>query len=289
MCPTHSSPSHRWDGSLATGRRRRALRVSTCTSPLLRAGQTARCRDCGNLLEWYHRTDHRPVPLHPRELPTSAVPANCRWHISSGIAHPADDGTAWCRLTHHLLCPARDTPRPCTPLLAEVRRGLAMNTRRLLNAGTFTPPTAPADIHPTATCRPKRPVVQLLYVRYLAARPIEDIQCIAQTRRRGRCTNPLLTTDAPTGTWTLQPATASRGQLALPATTMAVYDISHLPYTEQIRWRSQHCAQHPTTHAPDIAVTEWEPFDPLIHHQHIHPRLPNLAPHSRAKAPSART
>ncbi|MGP3927225.1 DUF6083 domain-containing protein [Streptomyces sp. 8N616] len=277
MCPLPPSSSRRWDGSPTTVRNRRTLRVSTSTSPLLRSGQTAPCRDCGNIIEWYYRSDHRPVPLHPHEMPASAVAAACRWHISSGIAHPAGDGTNWCRLAHALLCPARDAPRQSTPYLTGVRRGLAVNTRRLTDAGTFTPRTdSPAEIPSPSVCRPQRPVVQLLYVRYLAGRPIEEIRCVAQTRRRRRCTNLLLTTGHPAGTWTLLPATASLGQLALPATTMAIYDISHLPYTEQLRWRAQHCVQHTATTAADIAVAEWEPFDPLIHHQHIHPRLPTL-------------
>ncbi|MDX3033512.1 hypothetical protein [Streptomyces scabiei] len=105
--------------------------------------------------------------------------------------------------------------------------------------------------------------MQLLYVRYLAARPVDEIQCIAQTRRRHRCTSTLLSPGAPAGTWTLVPATATSGQLALPAAVMAIYDLSATPYAEQLRWRSQRCPQHaaiPT--AADLAVADWEPFDP---------------------------
>jgi hypothetical protein len=56
---------------------------------------------------------------------------------------------------------------------------------------------------------------------------------------------------------------------------MAVYDLTHLPYAEQLRWRTQHCLGHAT--APDVAhvaLAEWEVFDPQLHHQHIHNRLP---------------
>ncbi|MEI5011699.1 hypothetical protein RB196_34510 [Streptomyces sp. PmtA] len=59
---------------------------------------------------------------------------------------------------------------------------------------------------------------------------------------------------------------------------MAIYGLSHLPYTEQLRWRTQRCPLHAATQgAPDLALTEWETFDPLIHHPHIHTRLPDTA------------
>ncbi|MFE6195792.1 hypothetical protein [Streptomyces sp. NPDC057838] len=117
--------------------------------------------------------------------------------------------------------------------------------------------------------------MQLLYVRYLAARPVDESQCVARTRRRHRCTSPLLTPDAPAGTWRLLPATATDGQLALPADVMAVYDLNCLPYAEQLRWRAQRCPQHATTPtAADLAVADFEPFDPIRHHAHIHTRLP---------------
>ncbi|MGI5453576.1 hypothetical protein ACQEWB_10460 [Streptomyces sp. CA-249302] len=58
---------------------------------------------------------------------------------------------------------------------------------------------------------------------------------------------------------------------------MAVYTLTHLPYADQLRWRAQRCPEHaaiPT--APDMTVAEWEPFDPLLHHEHIHTRLPAI-------------
>ncbi|WP_254389310.1 hypothetical protein [Streptomyces sp. AC550_RSS872] len=124
--------------------------------------------------------------------------------------------------------------------------------------------------------------MQLLYLRYLAAQPVDEIQCVAQTRRRHRCGNLLLTPDTPAGTWTLKPATRPCGQLALPAEVMAVYDLSGLPYGDQLRWRAQRCQQHgdvPT--AGDMAVAEWEVFDPLLHHEHIYNRLPTLVRRAR--------
>ncbi|WP_329377097.1 DUF6083 domain-containing protein [Streptomyces sp. NBC_01716] len=283
MHSTPASTRRRWDGTQPQAHRHhRRLRVaSTSSSRLLRAGQSGRCTACGNLIEWYDRTGHRPVALHPHELPTSVIPSTCRWHVSSGTAYPASDGTAWCRIPHPLLCPGREAPDPLTPDLAEFRRRLALRTRRMIDTGAFTPTTAqPAHSESQAEgCRPARPVVQILYGRYLADRPVEDIRCVAQTRTRRRCTLPVLAPGAPAGIWTLMPATAVRGQLALPGTGMAVYDLTRLPYAGQLRWRTQHCPAHAATPTgADLALADWKTFDPLLHHQHIHPRLPLTTP-----------
>ncbi|OIK04859.1 hypothetical protein BIV23_15250 [Streptomyces monashensis] len=243
---------------------------------LLRCAQRARCRECGNPVEWYHRGRDRPVPLHPQELPAAEMPAAYRWHVSSGLAHPAGDGSTWCRLTHAVVCPARDAPCDITPALTWLRRSLAVNTRRLTDAGVFVPPTdVDRRSRSNGTCRPARPVVQILYVRYLAARPLDEIQCVAQTRHRTRCSTKMLAPDSLQGIWILAPATAAKGQLALPTEVMALYDLSSLLYAEQLRWRTQRCPHHaavPTS--ADLALTDWEPFDPAVHHPYVHPRLP---------------
>ena len=269
-------------------------RRSLCVDPdspsrLLRCAQRDRCRECGNPVEWYQRFRDRPVRLHPRELPAAAVPADHRWHVSSGLAYPAGDGSAWCRLPHASVCPAREADALAVPELASLRRALAVNMRRLVDAGNFTPaaPTDPAARHPEAPCRPARPIVQVLFVRYLAARPLDEIQCVAQTRRRDRCTFRMLASDGPAGVWRLVPATATHGQLALPAEVMALYDLSSLPYGEQLRWRLQRCPQHAATPtAADLALTDWEPFDPLVHDAYVHRRLPT---HSRRPHPGSGT
>ncbi|MFJ9893485.1 DUF6083 domain-containing protein [Streptomyces sp. NPDC091280] len=277
MCSSPSPSARRWDGSRANAPQRRSLRIAPdSVSRLLRCGQTASCRECGNPVEWYLRGDDHPVRLHPRELPADRVPESSRWHVSRGIAHPAGDGSSWCRLAHDLLCPARPAP-PAAPQLSGLRRSLALRTRRLLDAGVLVPPAAPAAGPPPdeALCRPARPVVQLLFVCYLASRPLDEIQCVAQTLRRTRCTAGVLAPDALHGVWTLVPVTSRHGQLALPSDVMAVYSLSALPYREQLRWRAQRCAQHAaTTTAGDLAVADWDPFDPLRHHEHIHTRLP---------------
>ncbi|MFF5846143.1 DUF6083 domain-containing protein [Streptomyces massasporeus] len=277
MCSSPSPSARRWDGSRASGPQRRSLRIAPdSASRLLRCGQTSHCRACGNAVEWYLGGDDRPVQLHPHELPAILVPEPCRWHVSRGIAHPAGDGSSWCRLAHALLCPAHPAPS-AAPQLSELRRSLAVRTRRLLDAGVLAPSATPTAGPPPgeASCRPDRPVVQLLYVRYLASRPVDEIQCVAQTRHRIRCTAAVLSPSALHGVWTMVPVSAHCGQLALPSDVMAVYSLSALPYQEQLRWRAQRCEQHaaaPT--AGDLFVPDWEPFDPLRHHEHIRTRLP---------------
>ncbi|MER5432878.1 DUF6083 domain-containing protein [Streptomyces sp. NPDC002588] len=284
-----SSPfARRWDDSRASATPRRSLRIAPdSASRLLRCGQSAFCRACGNPVEWYLRGDDHRVGLHPHELPVAWVPEPCRWHVSCGIAHPTGDGSNWCRLAHTLLCPAHPAPM-AAPELSGLRRSLALRTRRLLDAGVLAPPATSSDDPPPdeVVCRPARPVVQLLYVRYLASRPVDEIQCVAQTRRRTRCTAEVLGPGALRGVWTLVPVSAHHGQLALPSDVMAVYSLSGLPYEEQLRWRAQRCDQHAAaTTAGDLAVADWEPFDPLRHHEHIRTRLPSRGRRSGGHAP----
>ncbi|WP_158791342.1 DUF6083 domain-containing protein [Streptomyces sp. NRRL WC-3549] len=145
MHPIHTPRSRHWDGSPHTQGRRRTLRVSA-DSPtrLLRTAQRAECRDCGNPIDFHPTLTRQTVPLHPTELPTAIVPAPHRWHVASGIAHHAGDGTPWCRITHPTLCPAHTTPQLLPPALDTLRRRLALRTRRLLDAGAFTPGEHPA-------------------------------------------------------------------------------------------------------------------------------------------------
>jgi len=77
------------------------------------------------------------------------------------------------------------------------------------------------------------------------------------------------------------PRTHRARRLALPAVDIAVYDLTHLSYREQLRWRTQYCLTHAAfTAAPDLALAEWEPFDSLLHHAFTATRLPvNLRPH----------
>ncbi|MGQ4334800.1 DUF6083 domain-containing protein [Streptomyces hayashii] len=274
MHPNTLSTGCPWDGSPRTAPARRPLRVAaTSPSRLLRAGQSGRCRHCGNRIDLYPRADGQPIALHPAELATAHVPAACHWHLSSGIAHPHSDGSAWCRIPHAVLCPQRTPVCRISPPLTSVRRQLAVRTRRLIDTGVFTTPTAaPTSAAPDG---PGRPVVRMLLGHYLADGPVEAIRCVAQTSHRHRCSRPVLTPDSPPGSWRLLPIGPQRGQLALPEQTTAVYDLSQLPHAEQRRWRMQRCPAHATTHgAADLALAGWQVVDLLLHAQHLRTGLP---------------
>ncbi|ANP52015.1 hypothetical protein J2Z21_008883 [Streptomyces griseochromogenes] len=284
MRPRPAHTGRHWDDSPRRIPPRRSLQIaSNSPSRLLRAGQTSRCRHCGTRIDWYPRHDDRPIALHPTEVATADVSQACRWHLSGGIAHPHDDGSGWCRIPHAALCP-QQTPHPRTssPRLTPLRRELALRSRRLIDTGAFTPQShTPATATPEDDDKqPARPVARILLVDYLGEGPIEEIHCVAQTRQRRRCTHPILDPARPTGHWTLLPTQPRHGQLTLPDTHMAVYDLSHLPYADQLRWRTQRCTNHAATPtAADLALAGWQPFDPLLHTVHIHTQLPPPQPH----------
>ncbi|MET8012946.1 DUF6083 domain-containing protein [Streptomyces sp. NPDC005271] len=254
---------------------------------LLRTAQQSRCAACGNRIEWYDRTaGHNPVPLHPDELPAAAVPPNQRWHIDTGIAHPSGDGSPWCRVRHRALCPAAPTQQGSS-MLDDLRRSLALASRRLQDTSRFRPSPPPRSDSPAHDVAPgeARPVGQCLCLRYLAPGPLEHIPCVAQTRARRRCPHPILDPDGLPGTWILAPLHPDHepGHLPLAELWLALYDLTHLPYSEQLRWRAQRCTAHATApDAADIARTTWEPFNPRTHHQHIRHHLPDL-PHPAPK------
>ncbi|MEU1259601.1 DUF6083 domain-containing protein [Streptomyces chartreusis] len=280
MCSTPTPAGRHWDGSPRITRRPRPLRVvGTSPSRLLRAGQSDRCRQCGNRTVLYQRADQRPIALHPTELATVQVPEPCRWHLTGGIAYPHGDGSPWCSIPHAVLCPRRTPLCRTGPYLEAIRRQLAVRTRRLTDTGAFTPAPDPTSSPADSGGNRTRPVVQMLLCRYLAEHPVEQLRCVAQTRHRSRCTHPLLAPTARAGTWRLLPTGAPCGQRTLPVALMAVYDLGHLPYSEQLRWRAQRCPKHAATlGTADLALTEWQPFDPLLHVPHTlsHPEPGHL-------------
>ncbi|WP_327169698.1 DUF6083 domain-containing protein [Streptomyces subrutilus] len=286
MCSTHAR-SGRLRNSSSPRHRHRALCVAMGSpSHLLRTARGGPCADCGNQVHWYLGVEHQPVCLHPHELPTAAVPEVHRWHIGAGIAYPAGDGSPWCRIAHRTLCPARDTPESLTQHLVRLRQHLALQTRRLLDDGAFTPPSrrTTAGFRPTPRCQPARPVVDLLGSRYLATQPIAEIRCVARTHRGTRSLNRVLALRRPRGTWRLTTLLLGRPPV-LPAVEIAVYDLGHLARVEQHRWRAQRCPTHALVpEAADMAPEDWEIFDPLLHHQHIATRLPMGQARHRGRA-----
>ncbi|MFI7296844.1 DUF6083 domain-containing protein [Streptomyces sp. NPDC050121] len=274
MYPKHTPAGRHWDGSPRPLHPRRRLQVAAHSpTRLLRHGPSRICRRCGHRLDLYPRPNQPPIALHPTELTVQSVPVTCRWHLSSGIAYPHDDGSDWCRIPHAALCPALTPSCQTSPHINALRRQLAVCTRRLIDTGRLTP--APGT-QPAATGHPARPVVNMLLGRYLAEGPLECIRCVAQIRHRQRCPHPVLHPDSPAGTWRLLPTGTVRRPIRLTDTLMAVYDLSFLPHTEQRRWRIQRCPAHAVlTAAADLAVTTWQIFDPLRHATHVHTRLPH--------------
>lgn len=280
----HSSFPRRWDGTRTGPRPHRLLRLAPDTrTRVLRAPQSKPCARCGNRVEWFHRDDGRPVPLHPHELPAEQVPEPLRWHVFNGIAHPLPDGTAWCRVPHAPLCPATQEP-PAARLgrLAGLRRNLAVVTRLRIEQGRFTPPGPDSASEPDT---PRRAVVLLLQLLYLAPAPVEGIRCVAQTRRRARCPHPVAASGQGAGVWIVVPVPPAPGRDHLTGhqvgTGMLVYDLSGLPYREHLRWRRQHCPDHADSSAADLELPGWERFDAFAHHQHITPACGTTAPRAK--------
>lgn len=272
----HTPAGRRWDSSPRPLHLRRPLQMAAHSpSRLLRHGQSGICRSCGHRLDIYPRPDQPPIALHPAELTAAHVPESCRWQLSGGIAYPHGDGSAWCRVPHTVLCPRRTPACRPGPYLEAIRRQLAVCSRRMIDTGAFTPAPPPTGYLAVGMKEPDRPVVQLLLCRYLAERPLRDLRCVAQTRHRHRCPHPVLAPTGPAGTWRLLPAQDPCGQPALQVALMAVYDLGHLPYAEQLRWRAQRCSAHAgALGEADLALAGWQPFDPLLHATHIRTHPP---------------
>ncbi|MEU6002849.1 DUF6083 domain-containing protein [Streptomyces sp. NPDC047197] len=234
--------------------------------------RTGRCHRCGNPVAWHPRRHQQHIALHPAELPTAHVPASWRWHLSSGIAHPHAGGQAWCRIPHTALCPARTTPPDTGRRLGELRRQLALRSRRLIDTAAFTPRAAPT--RPSAPAE-MRPVVQLLLGRYLADDALERIRCTARPEPGSRrCPHPVLNPQAPAGVWRLLPLGHEHGAATAASRLLAVYDLTRAPTGEQHRWRAQLCPHHATAR-PDLTATGWQVFAPHRHADHIRTRLPH--------------
>ena len=273
MHPNTLSTGCPWDGSPRTAPARRPLRVAA-TSPnrLLRAGQRGRCRHCGNRIDLYPRADGQPIALHPAELVTAHVPASCHWHLSSGIAHPHSDGSAWCRIPHAVLCPQRPPICRISPSLESVRRQLAVRTRRLIDTGVFTTPTARAPPVQRLTA-PTARSCGCCWATTSPTRPVEAIRCVAQTSHRHRCSRPVLAPDSPPGSWRLLPPAPSAANPPCPRRRWPSTTSANCPMREQRRWRMQRCPAHATAPgAADLALAGWQGVDSTpARTAHAHP------------------
>ncbi|MFD7296761.1 DUF6083 domain-containing protein [Streptomyces sp. NPDC059897] len=241
--------------------------------------RAGRCRQCANPITWHSCGNQRLIALHPTELPTPHVPTHCRWHLSSGIAHPHSGGQAWCRIPHVVLCPASTPTTDASRPLQDLRRQLAVRSRRLVDATSCTTPSASEAAPPPGEVRP---VVQLLHGRYLGDAALAHIRCVARIGHgHQRCVHCVLSSRAPAGDWTLAPLRHQRGAADPPARVLAVYDLTRVPADEQQRWRAQLCPEHADVRA-DLNRSGWQVFNPLRHAAHIRSRLPHADSHPSA-------
>ncbi|MEU6110655.1 DUF6083 domain-containing protein [Streptomyces albidoflavus] len=259
------------DQSPWSTRPRRIQIHDSSPSRLLRKGQQRPCKYCGNLVEWFERTNDVGIPLVPKPLPADRVPMSQRWHVYGGVAHAAWDGTAVCRVAHPAVCPADPTQRP-DGLLRDVllRYRTLMNIR--MDKHHWVPDLHPAHpTTPTAAAEPQaRHVVLLLSILYLAEGEITDIRCVAQTKAGERCRSALAHGDP--GFWLEHPIQdAGRSTLSadLVGTPMLVYSLQSLSWDEQLRWRDQRCEVHGSGEVPALAASAWESFDPFLHVDHV--------------------
>ncbi|MFD7135689.1 DUF6083 domain-containing protein [Streptomyces sp. NPDC059894] len=261
-----------WDGSVSNVWSSRRIRIhDNSPSRLLRKGQQKPCKYCGNLVEWFERTNDIGVPLVPHSFPADRIPMSQRWHVYGGVAYAAWDGSAVCRIAHPAVCPADPTLRP-EGLLRDVllRYRAQMNT--LIEKRGWVPDLHPADAsQPSATVPPReRHVVMFLSLLYLAEGAISDVQCVAQTKAGERCRYTLAQGDP--GFWIEHPIPDSgRNTLSahLVGTPMMVYSLQSLNWAGQSRWRDQRCELHGSREVPAMVASAWERFDPFIHIDHI--------------------
>jgi hypothetical protein len=250
------------------------------SSRLLRAGQTRRCRYCGNYVDWHYKADGSPVPLVPQEFPARQIPDGKRWHLSRGTVYPGDGGSRFCRIAHTAVCPAADES-DTHPRLLPVRRHLAVHSRKLVETGTWARPAEAPTVSATriadhTTSGPDREVALILGVHYLAPGRIATLRCVALTPDKRRCPGTLLaaTTPADAGRWRTVPVPYSGGLGAqFAGEPMDAYDLSALTYAQQLRWRWQHCMAHDRSVAPDIELTEWIAFNATDHAEYIRKEL----------------
>ncbi|MFC9071768.1 DUF6083 domain-containing protein [Streptomyces griseoincarnatus] len=266
MCPHTSPTAHHGDGSPHLPPRRFLQIATHSPSRLLRAGQTGRCRSCGNRIDWYQRADNRPIPSHPTAAATTDVPAACRRHTSNGIAYPHDDGSGWCRLPHAAQCPRPPASqhRVTSPRQTLLRRHLTVRSHRLIDTGALTPaPSTSSTL--TETTSPDRPVVRILLTPYHAQEPVENIRSIAQTRQRHRCTRPRRTMDPTARPTPPQPPRPPRRHHGCPQ-----------PQPPALRRTT--ALAHPTLHYPHGPIRRRPaprppaaPHPPPAHRPHPHP------------------
>ncbi len=261
-----------WDGSGNSVWSSRRIRIhDNSPSRLLRKGQHKPCKYCGNLVEWFERTDDVGIPLVPRPLPADRIPMAQRWHVYGGVAYAAWDGSLLCRVAHPAVCPADPMLRP-EGLLRDLLLHYRAQMNTLIDKHGWVPDLHPAHpSQPSATAEPReRHVVMLLSILYLAEGEVSDVRCVAQNKAGERCRSKLAHGDP--GSWIEHPIQdAGRNTLStnLAGTPMMVYSLQSLNWAGQSRWRDQRCEVHASREVPAMVASAWERFDPFVHIDHI--------------------
>ncbi|MEU5666496.1 DUF6083 domain-containing protein [Streptomyces longwoodensis] len=271
-----------WDGSakddseLVFGQLRTMRVHRSNPSTLLRQDAIARCRYCGEPMEYFDRHDHGRIPMFPKQLPSARFPVQMRWHVLRGIAMPGDGGEDRCYIPHPAICAAVEHTDSSTGL-THARASMRRRFEARLKDG-FIPALRPSDEQEVAEQHIEpveglRHVIAYSSLLYLAPGKIEDLQCVAVAYGTGeRCRNGVSQEE---GRWDEVeiPYVAGRaGQDVLWAgSTMWVYTL-HTLYPEEIRrWMRQRCPHHApgTSSAPDAVPPQWTHFDPWRHSEYI--------------------
>ncbi|MDT0307316.1 DUF6083 domain-containing protein [Streptomyces sp. DSM 44917] len=262
-----------------------------------RRASVGRCRYCGHLIEWFDRFQEPRVPLVPREYPVKGIPLSFRWTVENGVArlmHP-EDREKWCWIAHPAVCPfpasGEEPSTARSPMLEQLRRAMKIKTRTWQHRGRFVPhDPGPDQTEPVLPCElaqdaaPIRDIIKCTStIGWLARGQLNEVQCVALTRKGSRCANPVLDPDNADGSWVeerVPTAPGRAGQLVLAAgDTMWIYQVNVFhDLTTAGRWQQQRCPTHSDhSTAPSAVGAEWEAFNVLRHSDHIRRVLPEWA------------
>ncbi|MFD7735862.1 DUF6083 domain-containing protein [Kitasatospora phosalacinea] len=242
-------------------------------SRTLRAHATGACQRCGNPIEWYDRADGGRIPLLPGEFPAARVPGRYRWTVEGGSARHGSHGRIdkFCRIPHPAVCPGVQHTG-LDPVLEPLLQALAVRTRKMIDAGTFTAPLAEdtdEDVaqEPEPAPQPDAPAPADRHVLAWGGRlriapcPIDEVRCIALDDENGeRCEDTLF--DLAEGSWEQIPVPTPRGRKNTRSRgAMWVWELAPLHYRDALRWMQQRCSVHHDSDAPDAVAPEFVEFN----------------------------
>ncbi|MFJ1757333.1 DUF6083 domain-containing protein [Kitasatospora sp. NPDC088134] len=242
-------------------------------SKTLRSHATGACQYCGNPVEWYDRADGGRIPMLPGEFPARRIPGRYRWTVEGGSARHGSHGRIdkFCRIAHPAVCPGVQHTG-LDPVLVPLQQALALRTRRMIDAGTFTAPLADdtaedAAEEPEPAPAPDAPAPAGRHVLAWGGRlriapcPIDEVRCIALDDESGdRCEDTLF--DLAEGSWEQIPVPVPPGRKnTRPRGAMWVWELAPLHYRDALRWMQQRCTLHHDSDAPDAVPCEFVEFN----------------------------